>query len=107
MSLKTRSVSVAAHSARSINQRLEDYWLGVRLQQMDIPAIRLVKAADGISDDGYLLSDARDLYLRLKRINKDRVFVRTAERNVGYVIRVLGDRSVTSYSSAEAAQFRD
>ena len=107
MSRKTRSVSVASHSARSINQRLEDYWLGIRLQQMDIPAIRLVKSADSISDDGYLLSDARDLYLRLKRINKDRVFVRTAERNVEYVIRVLGDRSVTSYSSAEAAQFRD
>ena len=54
-----------------------------------------------------MLSDARDLYLRLKGINKDRVFVRTAERNVDYVIRVLGDRSVTAYSSSDAAQFRD
>ena len=107
ISLRTRSHSVATHSARSINQRLEDYWLGLRLQQMDIPAICLIKASDNISEDGYLLSEARDLYLRLKGINKDRVFIRTAQRNVGYVIRVLGDRPVTDYSSAQAAQFRD
>ena len=68
-----------------------------------------MKSADSPSDDNYLLSDARDLYLCLKGVNKDRVFVRTAERNVEYVIRVLGDRSVTAYSylPSDAAQFRD
>ena len=27
-------------------QRLEDYWLGLRLQNMDIPAIQVVKSID-------------------------------------------------------------
>ena len=42
-SLRTKSISIAARSAKSINQRLEDYWLGLRLQQIDIPAINLVR----------------------------------------------------------------
>ena len=41
---------------------LEDYWLGIRLEKMDIPAIHLVK------------SDELDLYLRLKGKDKDKTF---------------------------------
>jgi len=44
LALRTRSQSTAFRSARSINQRLEDYWLGLRLQQIDIPAINLLRA---------------------------------------------------------------
>ena len=39
-SLKTKSASAAVRASKSINQRLEDYWLGLRLQNMDIPAIQ-------------------------------------------------------------------
>ena len=107
LTLRTRSQSTASRSAQSINQRLEDYWLGLRLQQIDIPAINLLRADTAPDQSGYLLSDAKGLYLRLKGSDKDRTFFRTAERNTGYVIRVLGDRSVTAYSSSDAAQFRD
>ena len=31
LSLRTKSMPIAAKSAASINQRLEDYWLGLRL----------------------------------------------------------------------------
>jgi integrase len=107
LTLRTRSQSTASRSAQSINQRLEDYWLGLRLQQIDIPAINLLRVNTALEQSGYLLSDAKGLYLRLKGSDKDRTFFRTAERNTGYVIRVLGDRSVTAYSSSDAAQFRD
>ena len=30
-----------------------------------------------------------------------------AQRNIGYVIKVLGNHSVTAYSSTDAAKFRD
>ena len=63
--------------------------------------------SDDLSDDSCLLSEARELYLRLKAVGKDKVFVRTATRNTDYVIKLLGDRPVGSYSSSEAAQFRD
>ena len=105
-SLRTKSYKSAIHSSKSVSQRLEDYWLGLRLQKIDIPALDLVKS-DDVFDDSCLLSDARELYLRLKAIGKDKVFIRTATRNTDYVINLLGDRPIGSYSSSEGAQFRD
>ena len=107
-SLKTKSCVSAKRLSTSVTQRLDDYWLGLRLQNMDIPAIQLVKTDDKIAEDTTpLLSDALELYLRLKAVGKDKVFVRTANRNVGYVIKVLGDKPIRQYSSSEAATFRD
>ena len=57
-SLKTNSDSTAIRYSKSITQRLDDYWLGVRLQKMDIPAIHLVKANDNVDDSSPLISDA-------------------------------------------------
>ena len=71
-----------------------------------MPALDLVKS-DNVSDDSCLLSEARELYLRLKAVVKDKVFIRTANLNTDYVIKLLGDRPISSYSSSEAAQFRD
>ena len=45
-SLRTKSLRSAARTASSVTQRLEDYWLGLRLQQMDIPLIHLLRAND-------------------------------------------------------------
>jgi integrase len=106
-SLKTKSASVATRASKSINQRLEDYWLGLRLQNMDIPAIQVVKSGDIHENDTLLMSEACELYLRLKGVGKDKVFIRTANRNTQYVTKLLGDRPISSYSSNEAAKFRD
>ena len=106
-SLKTKSASAAVRASRSVTQRLEDYWLGLRLQNMDIPAIQVVRASDEANDATLRLSEACELYLRLKGIGKDKVFIRTANRNTQYVTKLLGDRPISSYSSNEAAQFRD
>ena len=74
---------------------------------MDIPAIQVVKSSDVHKNDTLLLSQACELYLRLKGVGKDKVFIRTANRNTGYVTKLLGDRPISSYSSNEASQFRD
>ena len=104
-SLKTKSQHCAVRAARSVSQRLEDYWLGLRLQNMDIPAIHLVKTDDEV-DTSPLMMDAIEMYLSIKA-NDDRTFIRTAKRNGEYVSKVLGNRPITSYSSSEAAKFRD
>ena len=52
------------------------------------------------------MSEANSFYLRLKG-KDDRTFSFTAKRNGEYVSQVLGNRPITSYSSSEAAQFRD
>ena len=104
-SLRTKSLRSAARAASSVTQRLEDYWLGLRLQQMDIPAIHLVRA-DDMEDNSPLLLDAVEMYLTIKG-KTDKTFVRTARRNSTYVAKVLGNRPITSYATSEAARFRD
>ena len=43
--LRTKSAKIATRSAQSISQRLDDYWHGLRLQKMDVPALHLVIGA--------------------------------------------------------------
>ena len=63
MSLRTKSNGVAIRATKSICQRLDDYWLGLRLQKMDVPAIHLVTSNEELDDDIPDVSDALDLYL--------------------------------------------
>ena len=107
MSLRTKSNGVAIRATKSICQRLDDYWLGLRLQKMDIPAIHLVGSNEVLNDSSPNINDALDLYLRLKGVDKDKTFIRTANRNVEYIIKVLGNKSIKSYTSLDASKFRD
>ncbi len=46
LSLRTKSMPIAARLAASINQRLEDCWLGLRLQQIAINLVREPKTTE-------------------------------------------------------------
>ena len=52
-SLKTKSLKAAIRTSKSVTQRLEDYWLGLRLQNMDIPAIQVVRASNDLQNKYY------------------------------------------------------
>ena len=107
-SLKTKSDSTAVRFSKSITQRLDDYWFGMRLKNMNVPAGDKIKLDSAINDDETpKISDSLDLYLRLKSVGKDKVFFRTAKRNIRYVIKVLGNKSLKSYSSSDGGKFRD
>ena len=106
-SLKTNSDSTAIRYSKSITQRLDDYWFGIRLKNMDVPAVDKVRLDNAINDDTPKISEALELYLKLKGLGKDKTFIRTANRNVKYVIKVLGNKSLKSYSSSDGAKFRD
>ena len=48
--LKTTRKDTAVRSARSIAQRLEDYWLSLRLANIDVPAALAERqASEGVS----------------------------------------------------------
>ena len=53
------------------------------------------------------LTEALELYLKLKAQGKDHVSFRTAKRNIRYVTNLLADKPLSAYSSKEAGQFRD
>ena len=67
-SLRTKSQRCALHAASSVTQRLEDYWLGLRLRQMDIPAIHLVKADDVEDNSPVLPLESLSTHAVLSRI---------------------------------------
>ena len=98
-SLKTKSLKEANRSAASISKRLDDYWLWLRLQKLNTPAIHLTKQNESNNSAAPTLGYACDLYLGLEGIGKDKVFKRTATRDTAYVIEVLGDRPLDAYSS--------
>ena len=85
-SLKTKSYMSALRMTKSITQRLEDYWLGIRLQKIKIPLIHLFKSNELTNDNSPNILDSLKLYLKLKGIWKDKTFIRTANRNVEYII---------------------
>jgi integrase len=107
--LKTSRRDSALRTARSIAQRLEDYWMSLRLANLDIPAFHLLRSEpQKLSQSSCMtLSEALELYLRLKGVNKGKVFRRGAERNIQSVVGVLSDRPLDEYSSSDAAAYRD
>jgi hypothetical protein len=54
----------------SIAQRLEDYWLSLRLSKLDTPALHLLRdePLSASTSSSMTLSEALELYLRLKGI---------------------------------------
>ena len=109
ISLKMRRRDQAVRAVMSIAQRLEDYWLSLRLANLDIRGLHLLrdKPLPTTSTPSRTLHDALELYLRLKGVYKGKVFCRGAERNIQTIIDVLGDRPVNAYSSSDAASLRE
>ena len=66
--LKTKRRDSAVKASRSIAQRLEDYWLSLRLSKLDIPALHLLRDKPLITSTStsMRLSEALELCLRLK-----------------------------------------
>ena len=107
--LKTSRRDRVVRAGMSIAQRLEDYWLLLRLANLDIPGLHLLRdrPLPTTFNSSQTLHDALELYLRLKGVGKGKVFRRGAERNIQTVIDVLGDRPVDAYSFSDAASLRD
>ena len=94
--LKTKSKGAAERLTKSLLQRLEDYWLSLRLRSMTLPAEHLIlkNVEAGTYSNAPKLSEALETYLRLKSEGRDHVFVRGATRNIKRVIRYLGDKPI-------------
>jgi integrase len=108
--LKTKSKSAAIKASRSIASKLDDFWLQMRIADMDVPASHLLvrgKPKDAFTSYASSLSDALATYCNLKGADRTALFFTAAKRNVGYVLEHLGDRPIDTYSSADAASFRD
>ena len=108
--LKTRNQNAAFKASRSMAAKLDDFWLQMRVANMNVPASdKLIEqgTSKALTSSAPTLSDALANYCTLKGVNKNELFFLVANRNVGYVIKCLGNRLLDAYSSSDAAKFRD
>ena len=101
MSLRTKSIIAARRSASAITSRLDEYWMSIRIAEMNIPSLLTVETATA-GNRQIKISNALVNYHHLKGIGRDVLFFTTSKRFVGYVIDILGDRHIGDYSSSDA-----
>ena len=107
VSLRTKSFHQARIIANDYSSKLEQYWLGIRIQESNIPALRLVKSStQQIESSLPTITEAKEIYFEVKGKDKPKSFFITANRNIRYVVDCLGDRPLDSYSTRDAADFR-
>ena len=109
LSLRTKSCNLAAKASRSMLFKLEEYWLGLRLRETEVPAAHLLRsqAKINLASDLMCISEALEVYLRVKGENKGKLFFSHTRRAIGYLIKHLGDRSLDQYAGSDAADLRD
>lgn len=108
ISLRTKSVVQARISSRIYSAKLEQYWLSLRLQNINVVDIAAAKELTVKSVSKLpLLSEARDLYLSVKGVGRQKLFFDSTNRNIRYLIECLGDNHLDCYTSKDAAKFRD
>jgi integrase len=105
-SLKTNSYFKAKTASKILSSRLDDYWLGLRLKKLEVPASELLKNGENNS----LLPtiyESMEIYFAVKGVGRPKLFFTTARRYVSYLIECLGNRPIDKYSSKDATILRE
>ena len=80
----------------------------MRMSSDDLPGKHMLDEAGSSNQvEGYKLSDAVSVYLRLKGQNKPPAFETTVKRGCGYLIDCCGNKDLAEYTRSDATKFRD
>ena len=112
ISLRTKSAHRASHASQRLSARLDDFWLDLRLQKVDVPGSHLLRDSVSKRDNilnslGVSLSCASEMYQRLKGKGRSKLFFGHTQRAIGYAIACLGDLDLAEYSTVDAGKLRD
>ena len=111
--LHTRNEREALNAANCISVQLDMAWNQARLETMGfgtmpLPIPTVQTATLPLPPQPTVkLSDAYQIYLRLKGRDKGKVFYASTKRNIGYAIECLGDAEIVALGRLDAAKFRD
>ena len=89
---------------------MDRYFESLRLERFHSQELGLKFDANvvTVSDEPEVtIADALNLYVRLKGAGRGKVFTRTAERNVGYLIESIGETPLSDIKPTDAGKFRD
>jgi len=109
ISLKTKSPYKAHIASNNISSKLEDYWMGLRLKNIQVPASKKLinNGIEGVISDAPTITEAQDRYLSTKGVDRNLLFFSHTKRAVGYLIKYLGDKNLDQYTGLDSANFRD
>ena len=108
ISLRTPSEQKAINSANKLADRLETYWNTLRLELFHTKELKLsFLDNEKVKSEKLKLSEALDVYIKLKGKGKDKLFYQTAKRNVSYTIECFGNVDINSLKSIDAGKYRD
>ena len=108
VSLHMRSIIRAQKLASALSDRLDRYFESLRLERFHSQELGLKFDTNMVTDSDepeVTITDALDLYVRLKGTGRGKVFARTAERNVGYLIECIGETSLSDIKPTDAGSF--
>jgi len=105
--LRTKSPSQAQQASKAVLSKLEDYWLKLRIKDLDVPASHLLNESLSVTAGMPTIEDALNLYLDLKGVGRGELFFRAARRNVRYLVQALGLKSLDKYTTTDASQLRE
>ena len=108
ISLRTPSEQKAINSAKKLADRLETYWNTLRLELFHTKELKLsFLDNEKVKSEKLKLSEALDVYIKLKGKGKDKLFYQTAKRNVSYTIECFGNVDINSLKPIDAGKYRD
>ena len=110
VSLRTKSEAKAAKSAAALSDRLERYWDSIRMEMIYSRELGITVVPDkshNASTTEVSLSDALELYHRLKGAEKTQLFFEGSERSIRYLKECLGHDCLLSMEPSDAGRFRD
>ncbi len=105
-SLKTNSLLRAKTASKVFASKLDDYWLGLRLKSIEIPAAHLL-VEDGNASSLPTIEESLEVYFAVKGVGRPKLFFTTAQRYIGYLVECLGNRSIDRYTSKDATVLRE
>jgi integrase len=111
--LHTRIEQKAARAADQLSAQLDGIWAQARLEKtisnfrrtQIVPVKAPPEPPNKIKS--VTLSDALDLYVRLKGKNKAKSFLVYTQRNMNYAIESLGDVEISGLGRTSSGKFRD
>jgi len=105
--LHTKHRNQASQAAKAIQAKLDDYWLRLRLKDLEVPASHLLNTSTSITAGMPTIADAVQVYLDTKGDGRKDTFHKGTRRNIKYLTDCLGVRSLDQYSTSDAGIFRD
>ena len=105
-SLKTNSLLRAKTASKVFASKLDDYWLGLRLKSIEVPAAHLLVVV-GSASSLPTIEESLEVYFAVKGVGRPKLFFTTAQRYIGYLIECLGNRSIDQYTSKDATVLRE